>query len=285
MATHENTASAKETGAGKNETVIVVAHPDDEVLWFSSVLNEADKVVICFCDSEKSPSLGNARQKFLRNYCLQNKISLGIAQSDTFGGANWSEPRLTKYGIAISANNVSDLRYRRNYRILRESLKDVVSNAKTVYTHNPWGEYGSEDHIQLYKVLKSLSTEHHFALWFPNYVSEKTLPLMREFSGRIDKVFMLQQTNSDLAQKLKRQYQDSGCWTWFQDWQWLPQEAFLQEAVLSESTSSSQGPYFPLNMIVVNYKAPEKEAFWGRLRNNVGLWKRKLWKKVRYPDL
>ena len=31
-----------------NEAVLIVAHPDDEVLWASSVLNSVNKIIICF---------------------------------------------------------------------------------------------------------------------------------------------------------------------------------------------------------------------------------------------
>ena len=30
------------------DAVMVVAHPDDEILWFSSILNQCKSVLVCF---------------------------------------------------------------------------------------------------------------------------------------------------------------------------------------------------------------------------------------------
>ena len=42
-----------------NNMVLVFAHPDDEVLWASSMLMKADKVITCFSDSFDDIELSN----------------------------------------------------------------------------------------------------------------------------------------------------------------------------------------------------------------------------------
>jgi hypothetical protein len=38
-------------------SAVVVAHPDDESLWLSSILASADQVVFCFSDPFERPQL------------------------------------------------------------------------------------------------------------------------------------------------------------------------------------------------------------------------------------
>jgi len=44
---------------------IVAAHPDDEVLWFSSVVTRVEKVFICFMGNPNRPGLGRGRRAAL----------------------------------------------------------------------------------------------------------------------------------------------------------------------------------------------------------------------------
>ena len=50
------------------KSIIVVAHPDDEILWFSSLLDRVDCVVFCYVDSESEPKLSTERKKSLSEY-------------------------------------------------------------------------------------------------------------------------------------------------------------------------------------------------------------------------
>ena len=53
-------AAAKSMSSFGSNAALVVAHPDDEALWFSSVLTRVDKIVICYQDLEGS-DLGQKR--------------------------------------------------------------------------------------------------------------------------------------------------------------------------------------------------------------------------------
>src|SRR5690606_34980381 len=58
--------------------------------------------------------------------------------------------------------------YRRNYAMIRSRLADQLLAGMNVFTHAPWGEYGHEDHVQVYRVLESLRDEIGFTLWVSN---------------------------------------------------------------------------------------------------------------------
>jgi len=41
-----------------SSAILVVAHPDDEILWFSSVVDKVDEILFCFGDYPALPALG-----------------------------------------------------------------------------------------------------------------------------------------------------------------------------------------------------------------------------------
>ena len=69
-------------------SVIIVAHPDDEVLWFSSVLNKVDHVIICFVECTSKPWLGVGRRRCLTEHPMKNFSYLGLEESEALS-ANW----------------------------------------------------------------------------------------------------------------------------------------------------------------------------------------------------
>ena len=68
--------------------------------------------------------------------------------------------------------------YRNNYDELKQRLEEKLRGYRNVFTHNPWGEYGHEEHVQVYRVVKDLQAQMRFNLWYSNYVSNKSFKLM-----------------------------------------------------------------------------------------------------------
>ena len=85
------------------KSIIVVSHPDDEILWFSSIIDKVDEVVICFLNQNTRPDWSTGRKQSLSEYPMKNMSCLGIDESDAFHhrGANWHNPVITKFGIEI----------------------------------------------------------------------------------------------------------------------------------------------------------------------------------------
>ena len=52
--------------------VVVVAHPDDEVLWFSSILDKVDEVVICYLAINSKPQWTVGRQLSLAEHPVKS---------------------------------------------------------------------------------------------------------------------------------------------------------------------------------------------------------------------
>ena len=255
-----------------SNSMIVVAHPDDELLWFGSILKQVDQVVVVFEDFWPDPSIGPARAKALANFPREGVSSLRMPEAATYGCADWQNPKISQWGIELSREcEKRDAKqklkrlagksnapkagirqtYQQNFDIMKDKLRDMLTPDMNVFTHNPWGEYGHEDHVQVHRVLSDLREEVGFTMWMSNYCTERALPLAATYfeSERpeyetlwVDKVF---------ADQVAQVYRDAGCWTWADDWKWFNTECFMQ-APREQNMLKSQGHLFPMNMFNID---------------------------------
>lgn len=228
-------------------SVLVVAHPDDEVLWFSSLLKEIERIVVCFEDCDDLPGLGQARRDAMARHPLSNVTWLGLPEPCSVEAVDWNTPVETDEGLALNAPAtipVTQHRYRSSFSLLHARLRDTLGAASNVFTHNPWGEYGHPDHVQVCRAVTRCKQEHGFRLWFSNYVSPRSMPLASRHLGRLMNHFKLP-IDARLADELREIYGSHGAWTWHQDYLMPSEEAFLEDSDLLPR----QGASAPLNCV------------------------------------
>lgn len=103
--------------------VLVVAHPDDEVLWFDPT--QYDKIVICFTERSDAPGMGDRRRQAIGQHPLSARIKcLDVPEGDV--------PNLQK------------------------RLLDASGDWTSVTTHGAHGEYGHIHHKQVFKACMDL---------------------------------------------------------------------------------------------------------------------------------
>ncbi len=231
-------------------SVLIVAHPDDDILWFSSVIDKVDSIFFCFNDDPQNPGIGVARKKTIEEYPLPNVSTLDITEPLSLDKADWLQPVVTDYGIKLGKCQESDRRYQETYEKLIQVVRGCVANRSNVFTHNPWGEYGHEEHVLVYRVLKDLQAEFHYDIWFSNYCSNRSMVLMNNYIARLLEQYECFPVNQDLAQGIREIYLKNGCWTWFDDYQWVGQECMMREKPLMEhSELMPYGHSFPVNFV------------------------------------
>lgn len=231
-----------------DRSLIIAAHPDDEILWFSSVVERIDKVVICFLGSRLQPQRVSEREMSLLEHPLKNISCLCLDESGGYNKADWNNPVITPYGMELADRSNSCRHYRDNYAALKHHLRHTLDGSMNVFTHNPWGEYGHEEHVQVYRAIEELQKEMQFNLWFSNYCSNRSFKLMLRSISGFDSEYITLKTNKNIAHCAKVIYQKNGCWTWFDDWEWFNEESFMMQ----RDGSGEVKPYghiFPLNMI------------------------------------
>jgi LmbE family N-acetylglucosaminyl deacetylase len=127
---------------------------------------------------------------------------------------------MTAFGVAIN-DPPARLRYEANYPKLVNALRPVLAQCDAVYTHNPWGEYGHAEHLQVYRAVAALQAEIGFVLWFSNYVSNRSWRLAQHLAGQITWTERIeQQPDEALARQCMRVYVRAGAWTWTRLHRW-----------------------------------------------------------------
>lgn len=142
-----------------DNSLIIAAHPDDELLWFAAILHKVDRVIIAFEDFWPDPNMGPARAKALTNYPRNNVSSLRLSEAATYGCADWNNPEVSQWGIELGRTcELRDakqkalrlagkskapklgirVRYQSNFDELTERLRPELSADMNVFTHNPW---------------------------------------------------------------------------------------------------------------------------------------------------
>ena len=267
-------------------SVIVAAHADDEVLWFNSIAADVERVVVVYCGFWAHPELGARRLAAFADYPRPIEC-LGIEESGAAGCANWATPQLTDYGIGlgieanrraltrlakkslsmvsaydsskVSAETVAAA-YRANFQSIHEALKPRLRRDMNVFTHNPWGEYGHEEHIQVFRVLQKLQQEIGFRLWVSNYCTDRAMPLARRYFRPAAAPFVRLPADKAFAGKVADVYKKHGCWTWADDWAWFDDECFM-EAPHEHSDTEPHRHLFPLNFFAID-PAEQQRGKW-----------------------
>jgi hypothetical protein len=231
-------------------SALVVAHLDDEILWYSSILEKVGDVIVCFLACPTNVRWTKGRKKALAELPLSNLTCLEIDEAGVFNDRNWDQPVPTPFGIEIVRKDACRDQYRQNYSRIYEALKSRLTGIRTVITHNPWGEYGNEEHVQIYRAVASLRKEMGFDLWYSGYASNKSAPMMLKCLAQHSRTYVTMATNEPLGRSIEAIYKKHDCWTWYDDWRWFETEAFLTP-LDTDRTTVHPGHDFPLNMIHV----------------------------------
>jgi hypothetical protein len=241
------------------KSILVVAHPDDENLWFSSILSKVDKIILCFLPVVSEPVWTEGRRRSLSAYPLDNVSCLELVESEVFYGTSWDQPLTTEYGLKISNRKFSDKTYINNYHTLKARLQECLQGYRNVFTHNPWGEYGHVEHVQVYRSIKDLQKEMHFNLWYSNYVSNKSAKLMINELAGLDYDAVTLPTNKQLAEEIANIYKRNECWTWYDDYEWCDNETFIKDSD-TVSKIKRYGKLLPINYINIEKQSVRKST-------------------------
>ena len=141
------------------ENLVVIAHPDDEILWFGEFLikNAKNTKVICPTNNYNS----KRREEYKK---ILNKYNIDYEM--------WNMTERPSYSIS---------------KELTEKLKNSIKNHKNIYTHSLSGETGHPTHILLSKILYDIVPENLFVANPYNYhnkASNKKRELLKEYSSQ-----------------------------------------------------------------------------------------------------
>jgi Flp pilus assembly protein TadD/LmbE family N-acetylglucosaminyl deacetylase len=205
---------------------IVVAHPDDEALWFSSILQRAKRVIVCYGDFAMRPTFGPARRAVFEEYPLSNVVFLDMCEPVSYKFGDWAEPSLNSKGMVL-VDDAASYRYSKNFDNLLERLRPLLADVSYLFTHNPWGEYGHEDHVQVGMAAREAVRPQGARIFVPLCLSSMSERLMHECKAALSDRMVTVPGNVELADELKAIYQKHDCWTWDNNWRAAPVDHYL----------------------------------------------------------
>jgi LmbE family N-acetylglucosaminyl deacetylase len=208
----------------KQKKVLIVAHPDDEIIFFSSILKIVDKIIVCFGTSSDN-TITEGRKLLQIHYPFQNIEWLNLDETDTYLASNWNKPIPTVNGVKVNRNKS---KYNNMYDQLCDIFKKKLAPYDIVYTHNPWGEYGHEEHVSVFNSVQNSIFGCNKKLFVSCYVSDRSEKLYLK-----QKHILKGETQQGIISKkfcaeIKNLYIKYNCWTWDDNYEWPYAEFFLE---------------------------------------------------------
>lgn len=246
--------------------VLVMAHPDDEVLWASSLLAKAGAIILCYGDFPGKPVFSQGRRNAMEEFPLPQGESLQLVEATMFNHAAWPLPKeiaegLMPRSLPLNLHGAVLAAYRANFATLCQMLETRLKGVQDVVTHNPWGEYGHEDHVQVFRAVEHVGRKLGFRIWVTGYASDKAVLLMQRHLHRLGPPTTQLATDTALADQLRRHFILHGCWTWPADYLWPETEWFFP--LLDEGTREPAWVQaVHVNLIRFNWTEP------GRIRQS-----------------
>lgn len=145
------------------DNLMIVAHPDDEMLWGGSHLIDETYLVVCItCGKrrDRAEEFINVMNETKDQYLMLNYPDKTNGKRD-----NWD-----KY-----------------YKEIEKDLRKIISykNWNLIVTHNPDGEYGHNHHIMTSKIttdMVNLENKNNKLMYFGKYYKKENVPKMDKIS-------------------------------------------------------------------------------------------------------
>ena len=231
-----------------SKVCLVVAHLDDEILFFNSVLACNPEIKICFLDSSDK-KVTEGRRKLIKSKIFPNFKYLSIKQPNAFMKSNLSIATSTSPMLKLAYGQKN---YDQTFEVLISKLKPLLKEFDVVFTHNPWGEYGHEEHILVYEAVKALKSECGYKIFVNGYISERSLKIFNQTKNDLSPASYVLPINQELASNYKNTYINYGCWTWNNDYEW-PSFDVMYEVVDDEINTFDSTPFI-LSFLPVRFR-------------------------------
>jgi LmbE family N-acetylglucosaminyl deacetylase len=235
---------------------VIVAHPDDEILFFSSLLQNAAKIITCFGPCA-DPRVSAGRAALRKTPPLPQVIYLNCREANVCDQANWRNPDPTAFGLAVRRQEKA---YQDNFATLYRLLDQLIDDGMRLYTHNPWGEYGHEEHVQVFRLVEKIARHRQLDLFVDGFVSDNSFPLSTREAARLGERLEVGHPPHALCQQMMEIYQAQGCWTWRDDYRWPLVEVFFHlpadPPADPPARQSSARAYPPLQRFSHSFRRP-----------------------------
>ena len=221
--------------------VVVVAHPDDEIIFASSIIRSSRSVVICFSEIPEDMVSSIGRSQALAFPYIKNIKALKIRQSAS--SKYYLKRKNNKYKNIFYNLDIKDAYIKKDFELnnqkLERKLLKEIKNGDNVYTHNPWGEYGHIEHIQVFSTIVKLLMEKKikFKLFVSGYVGCGSFKEMKRLFKFLEQKPFVFTTDKEIYKKGEYHYKKNKCWTWSSNYN-LPKKEYFYEVKIKNKNDS-----------------------------------------------
>jgi len=176
-------------------TQIIMAHPDDEVIFGWPVLQQASSILICSNDKD-NPERAWCKDRHKALEEIGQLLGIPVKSLD-----------YPSEFYRLSARDGSLARFQAEIRTYIDPRADFI------FTHNWLGEYGHLDHILVYHTLM----DHHKKLVTSDIcLSNGWMSFTDQIKSRKCPGYFLKTAENDLVlyNQCKAIYEKHGVWTW-----------------------------------------------------------------------
>lgn len=145
------------------DTLIIVSHPSDEVLWTSSKLIEDNCLVVCLSCTNNQETKELIK---ILNYTDDLYLTLEYPEYKDNTRINWNT---YKQDISKDLNKI---------------IK--TKNWNIIVTHNPNGEYGNIHHKLISNLVTENTNNKDILYYFQEYHSKRTISNYKDYLIKID---------------------------------------------------------------------------------------------------